>query len=84
MESGNPSDYKLQDQHVLAVGFLPAGEKLPAPPNAASAPQDDGTGSTAINQKGCAPTAVNNPGVPDTAAGTTATTAAGTTATTAK
>jgi len=65
-QSGNPSDYELKDQHVLAVGFLPVGEKLEAPPNAASTPQNDGSPSGAINQKSCTPTAQNNPGVADT------------------
>ncbi|MFA5884237.1 MAG: hypothetical protein WDA60_10340 [Acidimicrobiia bacterium] len=75
---GNPSDHKLADQEVVAIGFLPKGEEMGAPPNAASAPQDDGSPSGAINQKGCTPTAQNNPGVADT----TPTTAAATTPTT--
>ena len=71
---GNPSDYRLQDQHVVAIGFLPQGKKLEAPPNAASAPANDGSDAVAINQKGCTPTSANNPGVADTAPATTATT----------
>jgi hypothetical protein len=73
-QSGNPSDYRLKDQHVLAVGFLPEGEKLPTPPNAASAPQNDGSPSGAFNQKSCTPTAQNNPGVADTTPTTSAAT----------
>jgi len=72
---GNPSDYKLQDQEVVAIGFLPKGEKLDAPPNAASTPVDDGSAAGAINQKGCTPTSSNNPGVADTAPVSTPSTA---------
>jgi hypothetical protein len=60
--SGNPADYKLRDQEVLAIGFLPKGAKLGAPPHAASAPQNDGTAAPAIDQEGCRPSAVGNPG----------------------
>ena len=82
---GNPADHKLADQEVVAIGFLPEGEEMGAPPNAASAPDIDGgdtTQPTAISQKGCRPTSTNNPGVPDTVApATTATTTPPTTAT---
>jgi hypothetical protein len=78
--SGNPSDHLLKDQQVLAIGFLPKGQEMGAPPNAASAPQNDGTPGQAINKAGCVPTSTNNPGVPDT----TVTTAPATTATTTK
>jgi hypothetical protein len=67
--SGNPADFKLADQEVVAIGFLPRGEEMGAPPNAASAPANDaGTGVTpeAIDQKGCRPTAEGNPGVTPT------------------
>jgi hypothetical protein len=76
--SGNPADHKLADQEVVAIGFLPKGTKLGAPPNAASAPSDDGGGSTAIDQAGCRPSSVNNPGV----TATTTSTPAATTSTT--
>ena len=76
--SGNPSDHKLADQEVVALGFLAKGEEMGAPPNAASAPQaDSAEAPEAINQKGCRPTAENNPGV-----ASTTTTAVGTTPTT--
>jgi hypothetical protein len=67
--SGNPSDHKLADQEVVAIGFVPKGVEIGAPPNAASAPENDSGTSTepeAINQKGCRPSAENNPGVADT------------------
>jgi hypothetical protein len=80
---GNPSDHKLADQEVVAIGFVPKGVEIGAPPNAASAPvsdSGDGTQPEAINQKECRPSAANNPGVPEPApAGTTATTAPSTT-----
>jgi hypothetical protein len=58
---------------VVAIGFLPKGQAMGAPPNAASAPANDGASAEAIDQAGCRPTAENNPsGDP----GTTATTAA--------
>ena len=66
--SGNPSDHKLEDQEVVAIGFLPKGEELGAPPNAAEAPENDGSEASAASKKGCRPTAENNPGVPDTVA----------------
>jgi hypothetical protein len=95
VQSGNPSDFKLRDQIVIALGFLPKGQDLTAPPNAASAPSNDGTQVKPLDKKGCTPTAVNNPGLPDvgttsppgtaaTGSGTTATTAPATTATTSK
>ena len=62
---GNPSDHKLADQEVVAIGFLPKGEPMGAPPNAASAPEPDsadGTQPAAINQKECRPSAEGNPG----------------------
>ena len=80
--TGNPSDHKLADQEVVAIGFVPKGEEIGPPPNAASAPENDSGTATqpkAINQKECRPTATNNPGIPDT--GTPATTAPSTTGT---
>jgi hypothetical protein len=63
---GNPSDHKLANQEVVAIGFVPKGVEMGGPPNAASAPENDGTNAPAINQKECRPSATNNPGVPDT------------------
>ena len=80
--TGNPSDHKLQDQEVVAIGFVPKGDEIGPPPNAQSAPQNDSGTSTqpkAIDQKACRPSATNNPGIPDT--GATPTTAPPTTAT---
>jgi hypothetical protein len=80
---GNPSDHKLSDQEVVAIGFVPKGVEMGAPPNAASAPENDsGTGvqPEAINQKECRPSATNNPGVaPTSPPATTATTTPSTT-----
>jgi hypothetical protein len=78
---GNPSDHKLADQEVVAIGFLPKGEEMGAPPNAASAPADDGSASGPAAHAGCRPSSVNNPGVADT---TPATTAPATTSTTTR
>lgn len=64
--SGNPSDRPLRDQEILAIGFVEKGDSMPVPPNAASAPSNDGSPSGAINKKSCTPTAVDNPGVADT------------------
>jgi hypothetical protein len=76
---GNPSDHKLADQEVVAIGFVPKGVEIGAPPNAASAPDPDsadGTQPEAINQKECRPSAEGNPGATQTAPpATTATTA---------
>ena len=36
VQPGNPSDYRLQDCDVIAVGFLPKGEKLGLPPEMAA------------------------------------------------
>jgi len=77
---GNPSDHKLADQEVVAIGFVPKSVEMGAPPNAASAPENDsgtGTPTKAIDQKECRPSATNNPGVAQTAPpATTATTPA--------
>lgn len=51
---GNPSDYKLEDLHVLALAFLPKGEKIGVPPNAFEAPAaDSGANPKAFNVKTC-------------------------------
>jgi len=67
--TGDPSDRPLRDQEILAVGFVAKGDTMPVPPNAASAPSNDGAPSGAINKKSCTPTAVDNPGVTDTTVG---------------
>jgi hypothetical protein len=80
---GNPSDHKLADQEVVAIGFVPKGVEIGGPPNAASAPENDsgtGTQPEAIDQKECRPSAENNPGVAQTVPpATTATTTPSTT-----
>ena len=76
--SGDPSDHKFSDQEVVAIGFLPKGQEMGAPPNAASTPSNDGSAAGAIDKAGCRPSATNNPGVADT----TPTTGAATTSTT--
>lgn len=68
---GNPSDRPLRDQEILAIGFVAQGDTMPVPPNASSAPSNDGVPSGAINKKSCTPTAVDNPGVTDTTPSTT-------------
>jgi hypothetical protein len=72
--TGNPSDLKLEDHQVIAVGFLPKGEKLGVPPNADAAPSDDGGSTGPIDNKACS---TAGPG------GSTTTTAPAGTATTA-
>jgi hypothetical protein len=51
--TGNPSDYKLADGDVIALGFLPNDRPLPAPPNSSATPSNDGGANTPINNKGC-------------------------------
>jgi hypothetical protein len=36
VQQGNPSDYRLQDCDVIAIGFLPKGQKLGLPPEMAA------------------------------------------------
>lgn len=71
---GDPSAHRLNDQEVVTLGFVPKGVEIGPPPNAQSAPEDDGSAAPAPDQKACRPTATDNPGVPDT----TPTTAAAT------
>lgn len=66
--SGDPTDYKFADQDVIALGFLPKGERLGAPPNAGDVP---GGGGAATERPGCAPSPEANPGVPATTPTTT-------------
>jgi hypothetical protein len=68
--TGNPADYKLEDQHVVGIGFVTKDEKLGVPLHAATAPQNDGSNAPVINPVGCRPSASNNPGVPDSTATT--------------
>lgn len=67
-QTGNPSDYRLKDQQVLAIAFIPKTQSIPVTPNAAVAPASDGTGAGAVATSSCKPSATNNPGVPGTAA----------------
>jgi hypothetical protein len=73
--TGNPSDYKLEDQKVIGIGFVTKGEKLGVPLHAASAPQNDGAPAPVIDPKACRPSASNNPGVADSTTVPGATTA---------
>lgn len=70
--SGHPAAHRLRDQEVVAIGFLPKGEEMGAPPNADAAPAVDGAEpSERIDKAGCRPTAIDNPGgapTPTTAA----------------
>ncbi|HZP31489.1 MAG TPA: hypothetical protein VFC99_21225 [Acidimicrobiia bacterium] len=75
--TGNPSDYKLEDQKVLGIGFVTKGEKLGVPPHAASTPNGEGGNAPFNAPKGCRPSATNNPG----GAGTTTTVPASSTST---
>jgi hypothetical protein len=81
--TGNPSDIKLEDHQVIAIGFLPKGTKLGVPPNADATPANDqGVNPKPINNKACSSA---GPGAtPDTSVSTTtaapATTAPATTA----
>lgn len=72
--TGDPSAHKLADQEVVAIGFVPKGVEMGAPPNAASAPENDGSPAGAIDQKGCRPSAQDNPGVTETTPTTAAVT----------
>lgn len=52
--TGDPSDIKLRDRQVIAVGFLPKQDKLGVPPNAQATPAaDQSTGPTPIDNKSC-------------------------------
>ena len=52
-EHGNPSDLKLADLKVLALAFVPKSEAIGVPPNASSAPSDDGSQSGPLNVASC-------------------------------
>jgi hypothetical protein len=61
--TGNPGDYRLKDQQVLAVAFIPKTDAVPVTPNAAVAPATDGSGAGPVATSTCKPSSVNNPGV---------------------
>jgi hypothetical protein len=66
-KKGDPSSYRLRDQQVLAIAFIPAALPIPVTPNAAIAPaKDQSAASSAVATSACKPSAANNPGVPDT------------------
>jgi hypothetical protein len=65
-QRGDPASYRLKDQQVLALAFIPKTEPIPVTPNAAVAPATDGTGAGPVATSQCRPSAVNNPGVPVT------------------
>lgn len=75
--TGDPSEYKLRDLHVVAVGFLPKGEAIGVPPNATSV-VPDGAGGNSLDVKSCA---TSGPGgeSPPAPIPTTTTTSASTT-----
>jgi hypothetical protein len=51
--TGNPSDLKPKDRDVVALAFVPKAEAIGVPPNASSAPSDDGGDTTALDASGC-------------------------------
>ena len=53
LQDGSASDYKPKDRDVVAIAFLPKSEKIGVPPNASSAPADDGGATTPLDSKGC-------------------------------
>jgi hypothetical protein len=68
VKKGDPSNYQLKDQQVLAIAFIPEALPIPVTPNAAIAPAaDSGTTGSPTATAACKPSSVNNPGVPDTA-----------------
>ncbi|HEY8217433.1 MAG TPA: hypothetical protein VIH82_09885 [Acidimicrobiia bacterium] len=81
---GNPSDFKPSDGDVIALAFLPKGEKIGVPPNASAAPSNDGGSNAPLNNKGCSTagpggtTSTTPTGAPSSTGSTDATT--GTTA----
>ena len=60
--TGNPSDYKLEDQHVVGIGFVTKGEKLGVPLHAATAPQNDGGNCAGHRPGGLPPVGDQQPG----------------------
>jgi hypothetical protein len=68
-KTGDPANYRLKDQQVLALTFIPKGQPIPVTPNASIAPAAD-SGNTAgpVATSRCKTSAVNNPGVPSSGA----------------
>jgi hypothetical protein len=80
--SGDPADYKPQDRDVIAVAFLPPGEKIGTPPSAGPTPTDVAPGeslptpgSSDPSQSSAPPDSTDPGATPTTAAGTTETSA---------
>jgi hypothetical protein len=71
VRSGDAASYRLKDQQVLAIAFIPKTEPVPVTPNAALAPTSDGRGAGPVATSRCRPSAANNPGVPSTGAAST-------------
>jgi hypothetical protein len=80
---GNPSDFTPSDGDVVAIAFLPQNEAIGVPPNASSAPANDGGSDAPLNVKGCSTagpggqttTTIVGAPTPDSTAATTDTTA---------
>jgi hypothetical protein len=51
--TGNPADYRPKDQDIIAIGFLPYGQKLGPSPNVGALPTNDGAVAAAFNNKRC-------------------------------
>ena len=49
----NPSDVRLTDGEVIAIGFVPKSYSLGVPPNTTATPANDGGNPKAINTSGC-------------------------------
>jgi hypothetical protein len=64
-KTGDPASYRLKDQQVFALAFIPKTQAIPVTPNAAIAPAaDSGNTANPVATSTCKPSAVNNPGVP--------------------
>jgi hypothetical protein len=59
---GNPADYKLRDEQILDLAFIPRPDPIPVTPNAAVTPFTDGIAASAAATGACKP----GPEVPDT------------------
>jgi hypothetical protein len=85
--SGDPAQYKLQDLHVVALGFLPKGKSIGVPPNAFQTPTADSpskaSSSTPSTVKAGTCGTAGPGGTTTTTPGATTTTTAGATTTTA-
>jgi hypothetical protein len=60
--TGNPADYRLRDQQILVIAFIPTPDPIPVTPNAAVTPFTDGIAADPVATSACTPTPV----VPDT------------------